>query len=401
MTLSYWLDGNFNLNSNELTDDTSFDVIIVGAGIAGLSTAYWLEKFNPGLQILIVDKQTPGAGATGRNAGFVTCGSAEHFAKLEKQFGLQQAVSIWKFSETNRELLKSEIIGDDAADLDFESTGSCTVAASDVDWIRYQNLFETMKSAGLDVELIDEKYLSEKYGVRNFLGAIQYNQDGAIHPIKLLQKIKSKLSTTKFLMNQNIVDLKHENKNWVVTTSQKKLYAKKVISCLNGFTETFLPEFKTVVKPQRGQIILTEALKHFVKGPCYLTKHLCYFRQLPTGQLLVGGFRNQDIEAENTNEDHITPKIQNALKEFTHSYFQNCADVKIKYQWSGVMGFSPDNQMIVGEIPNKKDLFIMAGCAGHGMGLSFHTAKVLVENISGKPLPMNLDIQRFPSTTFG
>lgn len=395
MTHSYWQDVSIPFDSSEFTQQKFFDVIIVGAGIAGLSTAYWLEKSNPNIKIAILDRASLGSGASGRNAGFITCGSAEHFYKLEKQFGLQKAVEIWKFSDTNRELLKSEIIQGDSKLVDFSQTGSCTVAASESDWQRYHGLSQTMLGAGLDVELIDEKYLSEKYGVRNFLGAIQYKNDGEIHPIKLLGLLKSKLRQTKFIFDSVVTDLKRESDSWAVTTSKTKLSAGKVIFCLNGYSDTVLPELKNVVKPQRGQVIVTEPLKKFVQGPCYLTKHLCYFRQLPSGELLIGGFRNHDIEAENTNQDEITPKIQAALKEFAHSYFQNTSQVKINYQWSGVMGFTEDGQMMIGEHPSKKDLFLMAGCSGHGMGLSFHAALTLANCLNGQSVPPHLDVKRF------
>ncbi|MBC7465565.1 MAG: FAD-binding oxidoreductase [Bdellovibrio sp.] len=395
MTHSYWLDSAVHFSSSDFTSVKSFDVIIVGAGIAGLSTAYWLEKENPSIKIAIVDRAGLGRGASGRNAGFVTCGSAEHFSKLEKQFGLSQAIQIWKFSDANRELLKAEIIQGDSALVDFSQTGSCTVAASESDWQRYHRLSQTMLVAGLDVELIDEKYLSDRYGVRNFLGAIQYKNDGEIHPVKLLGLLKSKLRQTKFIFDSNVTELKRASHSWIVSTSKDTLSADKVIFCLNGYSDAVLPELKELVKPQRGQVIVTEPLKKFVQGPCYLTKHLCYFRQLPTGELLIGGFRNHDIEAENTKQDEVTPKIQAALKEFAHSYFQNTSGVKINYQWSGVMGFTSDGQMMIGEHPSQKGVYLMAGCSGHGMGLSFHAALTLVNNIKGKNVPAHLDIQRF------
>ena len=395
MTHSYWQDVSIPFTKSDFTQKKNFDVVIVGAGIAGLSTAYWLEKLNPNLKIVILDRASLGSGASGRNAGFVTCGSAEHFSKLEKQFGLAQATAIWKFSDTNRELLKSEIIQGDSNLVDFSQTGSCTVAASEADWQRYHGLTDTMLAADLDVELIDEKYLSEKYGVRNFLGAIQYKNDGEIHPIKLLAHLKTKLRQTKFSFDSGVTDLKRETDSWVIKTSKDKLSCSKVIFCLNGYSDIVLPELKNVVNPQRGQVIVTEPLKKFVQGPCYLTKHLCYFRQLPSGELLIGGFRNHDIEAENTNQDEVTPKIQAALKEFAHSYFQNTSGVKINYQWSGVMGFTTDGQMMLGEHPSKKDLYLMAGCSGHGMGLSFNAALTLVNNLNGQSIPPHLDIKRF------
>lgn len=387
MTISYWLDESFSSKKQ-------YDAIIIGAGIAGLSAAYWLEKNSPHLKIAVIDKHYLGAGASGRNAGFVTCGSSEHFNKLHKQFGLEKAVEIWKFSEQNRELLKSEIIGEDLSSVDYFHTGSCTVAPGAEDWQRYQGVYNTMKEAGIDVELIDENYLASHYGVRNFSGAIQYVHDGIIHPVKLLNKIKSKLKNTEFFFGEEVFELKESHGTVQIKTQKQQLSAGKLFVCLNGYIPFLFSEFKEIIKPQRGQVVVTEPLPAFVKGPCYLTKHLCYFRQLPTGELLAGGFRNHDIEAENTAFDEATAKIQRALTEFVQNYFQNTQDVKINYRWSGIMGFSDDAQMIIGKHPQYNNIHLMAGCSGHGMGLSFNSARVMVENSLGKELPNHLNINR-------
>ncbi len=395
MTLSYWLKTSLELTKSDVATEKNFDVVIIGAGIAGLSTAFWLEKKNPELKIVIVDHGSIGNGASGRNAGFVTCGSAEHFYKLRQQFGEEQALEIWKFSEKNRELLKQEVFGADPTEVDFFSTGSCTVAASTDDWSRYQDLAASMLKAGIDVELINENYLSQNYGVRSFHGAIQYRHDGVVHPVKLLKKIKSLLKNTKFLLDEKVLALTKSGSDWNTSLQNHVIKSNKVIVCLNGYVGTLLPELAGLIKPQRGQIIVTEPLKKFVQGPCYLTKHLCYFRQLPKGELLVGGFRNHDAEAENTDEDAITVKIQAALTDFTQDYFQHSKQLKINHRWSGIMGFSPDRQMVLGEHPFKKGIFVMAGCSGHGMGLSFHAAKVLVESSYQEKIPPHLQISRF------
>lgn len=387
MTISYWLD-------EPKKETRIYDVLVIGAGIAGISTAYWLEKKHPNLKIAIIDKHSLGFGASGRNAGFVTCGSAEHFNKLNKQFGLEKAIEIWRFSEQNRELLKTEIFGDSPASVDFFSTGSCTVAPSAEDWARYQTLAKEMSKAQIDVELIDENYLSSHYGVRNFQGAIQYKHDGIIHPIKLLNKIKSKLQRTDFYFGEEVFKVSSTSFNVDIQTQKNKFSASKLFVCLNGFVSQLIPELKNHIKPQRGQVVVTEPLPAFVNGPCYLTKHLCYFRQLPTGELLVGGFRNHDIEAENTALDEATDKIQFALTEFVTSYFKNTENVRIQYRWSGIMGFSKDEQMLIGEHPSHPSMYVMAGCSGHGMGLSFNAARVLVENAFGVAVPTHLDIRR-------
>jgi glycine/D-amino acid oxidase-like deaminating enzyme len=387
MSISFWLD---EPQKKSITSD----VLIIGAGLAGLSAAYWLEKKDPNLKIAVIEKHSLGFGASGRNAGFITCGSSEHFNKLHKNFGFEKAVEIWKFSEANREYLKEEIMQSETSEVDFFATGSCTVAPSENDWVRFQTVYSNMQRAGIDVELINEDYLVSHYGVRNFQGAIQYKHDGIIHPIKLLNKIKSKLKNTTFYFGEEVYKMASQVNSVQIQTQKNHYSTKKVFVCLNGFVSSVLPEFKNHVLPQRGQIIVTEKLAPFVKGPCYLTKHLCYFRQLPSGELLVGGFRNHDIEAENTSHDEATDKIQNALTDFTTSYFKNTENIKIQYRWSGIMGFTKDEQMMIGEHPEKKNIYLMAGCSGHGMGLSFNAARVMVENSYGTQMPSYLDIKR-------
>lgn len=378
------------------TSDTQFDVIIVGAGIAGLSTAYWLEQRDPTLRICITDRSQIGGGASGRNAGFVTCGSAEHFDKLSTQFGINKATEIWKFSETNRELLFQHIIQNQNDLVDFKITGSCTVSPSEEAWVRYQGIHERMRNSNIDVELISEADLRRDYGVNGFYGAIQYKNDGFVHPIKLLRLIRSKLKKTSFLLESSIQKIDANSNQVTLTTDHSRIFAKKICYCLNGFVGNLLPEFVPLIKPQRGQILLTEKLAPFVRGPCYLTKHLCYFRQLPTGELLVGGFRNVDLETENTDSENTTDKIQNALTEFTKSYFQQTGEkIKIQHRWAGVMGFSKDGQMMIGKLPERNHSFVMTGCSGHGMGLSFHAGKVLVDSMFGTEPPEHLNVVRF------
>lgn len=393
MTQSIWQ--QLQLNITETAYSKNYDILIVGAGIAGLSTAYWLEKKDPSLKIVIVDQAFLGAGASGKNAGFLTCGSIEHFNKLYLQFGLTKALEIWHFSEQNHQLLWTEIIQSDPEIVDYEKTGSCTVAANDQDFLKYQNLVELMAKEKIEIKLKDGNYLSEKYGVKKAVGGTEYKHDGVIHPIKLLSKIKSKLKNTEFVFNSTVRSFEQAGSGWKVRLNSGSISCSKFIFCVNGYSDTLLPELKNIVKPQRGQILVTESLPKFIKGPCYLTKFLCYFRQLPGGELLVGGFRNADLLNENTNEDKISEKIQDALTEFTESYFNLNKSIKINYRWSGIMGFTADGQMILGQHPQKKNIYIMAGCSGHGLGLSFHAAKRLVDNIFSKPLPQHLNIQRF------
>lgn len=389
MSISYWQNSFFKQHQT-----LTYDFVILGAGIAGISTAYWLEKKHPNAKIAILDKNHVAAGASGKNAGFVTCGSAEHFDKLHQQFGIDKATEIWNFSEINRVLIQEEILHDDFSKVDFFQTGSTTVCPDQTQLERYQKILKDMTSQNLDVTWLSSEEVSDSYGVQSSPGAIEYKHDGIIHPVKLLHLIISKLKNTKIFENEEVFKIENLHSSVRIQSRSYQFEAAKLFLCLNGYLGQFDSQYKKLVQPQRGQVILTEKLPQFVKGPCYLTKHLCYFRQLPTGELLVGGFRNADLEAENTALDDITEKIQNALQEFTQSYFKNTRHIEIKYRWSGIMGFTKDGQMLIGQPTHLENTYLMAGCSGHGMGLSFHAAKVLAESAFGKPIPNHLSILR-------
>lgn len=392
MSISYWLDESKISNS---TKTKKFDYIVIGAGIAGLSTAYWLEKNQPTAKIAVIDKFSLGYGASGRNAGFVTCGSALHFSKLHDQFGQAKAQEIWNFSEENRELLLKEIIQDEAHKVDYKTTGSCTVIPDQTQVAKYEKILKMMTYSKIDVDLMDARTLQTEYAVKDSAGAIAYKHDGVVHPVKLLKQIQSKLKNTEFIFGEEVFQIQSNDQSTEVKTQKRTYVAAKTFVCLNGFTGQLLSEFRQVIKPQRGQIIVTEKVPKMIKGPCYLTQHLCYFRQLPSGEILIGGFRNHDAENENTAHDQATDKIQSALENFAKTYFEKTANIQINYRWSGIMGFSPDDQMIIGEHPKRKSIHLMAGCSGHGMGLSFHAAKKMVENSFGEELPSYQNLSRF------
>lgn len=391
MTQSIWQDFKLNAETSRLKN---YDYVIVGGGIAGLSTAYWLLKKDPQLKIGIIEKNKIGAGASGKNAGFVTCGSTEHFIKLKDQFGLEKAVEIWKFAEDSCKLLQDHIIENQADQLDFKITGSCTVAADSERWAYYQEMAKIMRAQGIDVFELDAPMMERSYGVTGFDGGLVYSQDGTIHPLKLLNQILKKVKV-HLHEDTEFQSLTRTDKGYTVKTKKEEIIASRLIITVNAYLPLVNSKFNSLIVPGRGQILLTEPLPLIVNGPCYLTKHLCYFRQLSTRELLIGGFRNLDAGTEKTFSDNTTEIIQKALLNFVKNHFRFGSQAKIVRQWAGIMGYSPDGQMLIGSLPEEPNIFYIAGCSGHGMGLSFKAASTLVQAIYGGEIPSHLDIQRY------
>jgi glycine/D-amino acid oxidase-like deaminating enzyme len=389
MSVSYWLD------RTPSRDDRHFDAIIVGAGITGLSTAYWLNHEDPSLKIAIIEKARVGFGASGRNAGFITCGSVEHFNRLVGKHGQNEAVEIWRFSETNLNLLKEHIIQDNRSLMQFEQKGCYSLAAHESELKELTQVAGIMDGLGIPVEVINDSEVQKRLGAVRFVGGIRYLDDASVHPIQLLQQMNKNIDVTLIEQTEVFGYEPSEEGNRIVKTDNGDFEAPMVIYALNGFSASLHPYFADKIYPTRGQILMMEKVPHFMDGPCYANFYLDYFRQLPSGELLIGGFRQIEKTTEVGYSDHITTPIQTALHEFVMNHLPQYENKAISHRWSGIMGFSADGQPLIGALPDDPQIFFVGGYTGHGMGLAFHCAKTLIDLVYGRDIPRWLSAKRF------
>ena len=178
-------------------------------------------------------------------------------------------------------------------------------------------------------------------------------------------------------------------------TDNGDIECSMVIYALNGYAPIMNKFFNDKIYPTRAQILMLEKVPHFMEGPCYANFYLDYFRQMPTGELLIGGFRQLEKATEVGYSDHVSDVIQSALHEFVTNHLPQFKGKKVSHRWSGVMGFSSDGQPLVGSLPEDSQVFFAGGYTGHGIGLAFNTAKTLVDLIYGRDIPKWLSARRF------
>ena len=393
MSVSFWND--FSLHNKKTND-----VVIIGGGIAGLSSAYWLKQRDKNLKIAIVEKNEIGSGATGRNAGFITCGSVEHFNRMVLKHGEDRALEIWKFSEENLKLLKEHIIDnfiDDDSEIYFEQHGSFSLASTENEYHELKQSYELMRRMGIHVENLTEVDIEKRLGAKEFVGGIKYINDGSVHPILLLRKLYSILINmgVEFYENHEVYNITSCNNSRIVKTNKHQFETSLVIMATNAYSPLLNSYFSDKIFPTRGQILITSPVTKFMEGPCYANFVLDYFRQLPTGELVIGGFRQLQKQKEVGYSDEITDEIQTALEQFLNKHIPNVRSAAITHRWSGIMGFSVDGEPLVGSLPTDNQVFFIAGFTGHGLGLAFHAAKALASSIMGDELPDFISAKRF------
>lgn len=381
MSVSLW-------GTNKDKEKKNYDVVIIGGGISGLSTAYWLTKYE-GMKIAIVEKYKLGAGATGRNAGFITCGSVEHFNKMVKTHGLEESLATWKFSEENLELLKKEIIKD--KDLGFEQNGSFSIATEKNDFENLKESAKIMKENGINVEILEEIDVKSRLGIDKFIGGIKYLDDATVDPILLLKEMQNLIKDkVDIYENHEVISVE----GTTVLTNETDFEADAVVYALNGYSELLDKYFKNKIIGTKAQIVATEKTESFMEGACYANSFMDYFRQAKSGEFVIGGFRQEDATGDMFS-DVINEKVDEKLEWFIREYLPKLKDVKITHRWSGTMGWTHDGKPLVGTLPTNQNVFFLGGYTGHGLGLAFNCANKLVKMMmEGESLPDFISARR-------
>lgn len=336
------------------------DLIIVGSGITGLSTAFFYRRMYPDSRVMVLDRGFWPTGATGRNAGFACFGSAGELLDdlhQEPEAGVKARLRM-RFE--GLELLKTEL-GTDA--IGYEMTGGYEIF-DDISDPHFRESVANLKRFSGWVEEITG--LPDTYEVRdiNSFPSIFNRLEGYLHSGKMLQALVRKATEAgvEIRWNTPVAEVKS---NGVVLQDGLVLQAGAVICATNGYTSTL--ESGTTVKPARGYVFVTKPLQNLPwHGSCHYNRGYVYFRDLGD-RLLIGGARDVDKAGEESIRNEINPKIKNWLVNFVNKKLGIDPDWEIEQEWTGVMGFGGTKTPECTRHSN--GVYVAAGLGGMGVAL--------------------------------
>lgn len=387
MTVSYWQDAAAEQPPLQV------DIAIIGAGIAGASTAWWLHHLDPSLSIAVVDRGAVASGASGRNAGFVTCGSVEHFSREADRHGEEAAIELWRMCQDNLDLLEEHIGGAGIA-CGLARRGTYSLAGSAHELNELRRSADRLADLGVRVEVLGADAVCAQLGATGFHGGVLYQDDGEVHPVALVRGILQ-ASGAQVLPHHEVHRIESTREGVRLHTRLRQIEASVAILATNGYSPDLHPFFRDKIFPTRGQILVTEPVAPFLPAPCYANFVLDYFRQLPDGRMLIGGFRQLAKETEVGTADFVHPEIHAALEGFLRRHFPALAKARTAYRWSGTMGFSIDGLPLIGAIPGRSDLYCVAGFTAHGIGWGFKAGQLLARLLVHGDQPPHVSTRRF------
>lgn len=367
MTISHW-QRLHSYNSHDLT----CDVLILGGGFAGLSTAYWLSEYSPDLKIIVLEKDSCGSGASGRNAGFLTKGSAFFYHSLVKKWGSEKALEIFKFAETSLKLMQSEIFST-SPELKLEKANSLTLTRSENSEIQ-------TSLSGFDFHWKNKSLIPSSLS-HSFIGGWETGSEFKINPMDLIRSLKNKLELRKVKIIENSEAF--EQTTIGVRTDLNFIRAPITIMAMNGYTSEFDHSFEKSIFPRRAQMLAFEMdSKEICPDLYYDPAERVYFRHIQGKLWAIGGKRLADEQNEVGVLEKVNPLIQSELEKYLSEVLK--FNFKVTERWSGIMGFTSSELPFVTKLKSKSELYLIGGFSGHGMGFGFHSAKEMAELVLHK-----------------
>ncbi len=384
MTLSYW-----HKTRRETT--ATFDVAVVGGGIIGCATAYWLRQRRPEWSVALVEARTLGSGASGRNAGFVIQGTDTHYGADVEAFGARTARRLWQFTRESRNLIESEL---DSDAFDLAARGSLTVAGTEDQEERLRASVGPMRGAGAPVIFLSAAETNRRLHAEGFCGSLFVTSGAMLDPLQLVRHVAAE-SEADVLEHHPVRDVRHDGECVVLETPVRRLEADRVMLAIGPHLPKLLPETERYVRPVRAQMLSTTAApEQRLTVPAYTHDGEFYIRQAPDGSVLLGGARYRHAEAETGFEDATTPAVQDDLERYLHRHFPWAQSLDVKHRWSGTMGFSPDKRPVIGAVPEAPNSYWATGFTGHGMSYGFGFGRLMADLVVGERRPEGYELFR-------
>lgn len=362
MTLSHWQRSHTFTSS-----DVQTDIVILGGGYVGLATAYWLTELRPDLKITIVERNQCGAGASGRNAGFLTKGSAYFYKALTDKWGFDKAQSIFTFAEKSIEMVYQNILKS-CPEIDYDQVSSYTLIRPDA--------FDLSSVSGFAFNWQEASELHAKLG-KNYQGVLVTAPEYRVNPMDLLGTLKKKLLSRKVQILEGISAF--EIGEGMVKTDVNLIKTQKVIVALNGYTSDFHSAFNGIIRPTRAQMLAVELDENLdIPGLFYDPPEKVYWRKAQDKVLVIGGKRLlEETGEQGSSSEKLSANIQTGLE----SYLSDVLEVKYKVisRWSGIMGYTNHELPYLQKIKAPSETYLVGGFSGHGMGFGFHAARETAE----------------------
>lgn len=346
------------------------DVLIIGGGLMGFSTALQLAK--RGKSCIVLDKDTPGRHASGVNAGGLRQLN-RHPAEIPLSVA---AAEMWHDIES---LLDS--------DCDTCFPGQVRIAENAEDMQQLEQRAAMVQDLGFDHEEIigrEELYKLIPTLVPHCEGALICRNDGYARPFHALDAFRRKACSlgVQYFTSTRVDEIERDNKGWRLTTPKGKFRAPVLVNCAGAWAGHIAAAMgePVPVKPGAPMLMITERLPRFIEPVIGAASRKLSFKQMQNGTVLIGGAHMAELDFEHQNTEMNWAKLAVSARTVM-ALFPQLKDVRVVRTWAGIEAFMPDNLPVIGSSGTAENAYHAFGFSAHGFQLSPIVGKILSQLI--------------------
>jgi glycine/D-amino acid oxidase-like deaminating enzyme len=358
-------------------------ICIIGGGFAGLATAISLIERGE-RNIVLLEAEAIGHGASGRNGGFVFGGFSLGERGLTEAVGTPAARQLYQLTLDAVAHIRRRISAYQIA-CEARDTGIFLANWFDDDRILDEQQRFMADALGIEWQRFDRRQLAEQLDSQRYFGGLYEANAFHFHPLKYAQGLARAIlaggaGQARLHEHSRVTQLTPDGAGWRVATAQGEVRARQVVICCGGYIERLYPKLASAILPIATYVMVTEPLhdrlQSAMKTPAavYDTRFAFdYYRPLPDTRLLWGG-RISIMERK-------PPAVAKLLYGDMLKVYPQLAGVKIEYAWSGMMSYGRHKMPQLGRLP--EGLWYGMGFGGHGVGPTTLAGEVLARGLLG------------------
>jgi sarcosine oxidase, subunit beta len=368
------------------------DVLIIGGGLAGCATAYYLSR--AGAEVLLVERSDLNTQASGSNAGSIHA-QIPHLTFVEEGDDWART-----FAPTIRLLLESvrvwAKVGEElGADLEVATPGGLLVAESDAQMRDVERKAAIERSQGMQIHMLNRADLARiaPYVSERMIGGAFCADEGKANPLKATPAFANAAIRHGAIVNTftDVVAISAENSGYRVDTNRGTLKARRVVNCA-GAQSGRIAKLLGIDLPIEGhaiQISVTEPAESIITHLLYYAGSRLTLKQTAVGTCLVGGGwpARRSLVSDSLTVDPVS--LQRNLQVAVR-VVPALASLHLVRTWPAIVNGTADWKPILGEIPGYPGFFMnMFPWLGFSAGPI--AARIVSDLVLGRTPPFDLD----------
>ncbi|MEM7052916.1 MAG: FAD-binding oxidoreductase [Pseudomonadota bacterium] len=361
-----------------ISENLRCQTVIVGAGLAGLSTAVSLTERGQ-RDIVVLEQGQPGEGASGRNGGFVFGGFSLAPAQLARQVGVERAHALQAMTleAVERVRMRCKRLG-----VPINEHGVLLA-----DWFkqtrRLRQYAEQLQSkAGVQPIFLDSDEVQYHVRSKRYGAALMESKAFHFNPLQYVRALSNWLidQGVRIFGDSCVRSAKYDAGRWLVSTDQASVSAEQFVLSSGGYGRSLMPAVQRSIQPIATYIAVTEPLGSALdevlpsKAAIYDNRFAFdYYRRVGGDRLLWGG--------RISIRDRYPKQIELLMRKDLKRVFPRLADCRFDFSWGGWMSYARHQMPILTEV--EPGFWTAIAFGGHGMAPTTLAGEIMAEALSG------------------